>query len=29
MTFSKFLVDVTPPEVGRLRIGPWYDMVGY
>lgn len=27
MTYSEFLVDITPPEVGELKTGPWYDMV--
>lgn len=29
MIFLKFLVDVIFFEVGWLRIGFWYDMVGY
>lgn len=26
-TYSEFLVDTTPPEIGWLKVGPRYDMV--
>lgn len=29
MTSSEFLVDTTPPDVGGIRTGPWYDMVSH
>ena len=27
MTYTEFLVDITQPDMGIMRAGPWFDMV--
>ena len=27
MVMHEFTVDVTPPEIGRIKTGPYFDMV--
>ena len=27
MTYTEFLVDITQPDMGVMRAGPWFDMV--